>query len=122
MILSDETKHFIHLVDCNYNFRIPNKNIYIPNIQEIITFNQLILNINPNCIYYLHILIPPQECKIHKVNFTYNKTEVENLSSNNVFVYFLSQDETLDPYREQCRHWSWSDVFNNIDKINNSAF
>lgn len=123
IILNNETKHFIHLVDCNYNFRTPDKDIHIPSIDDILTFNKLIHNINPNCIYYLHILIPPQNCKNYKKNFNYVKTDVEKLSGNNVFVYFLSQDETLDPGRDQqCRHWSWSDVFNNIDKNNNSMF
>jgi len=122
IILNNEKKHFIHLVDCNYNFRTPDKNIHIPSIDDILTFNKLIHDINPNCIYYLHILIPPQNCKIYKTNFSYEKTDVEKLSSNNVFVYFLTQCETVEPYKEQCRHWSWFDVFNNIDIINNSAF
>ena len=121
IILNSEKKHFIHLVDSIFNFRTPNKLIHIPSIDDILTFNQLILKINPNCVYYLHILIPPQNCKYYKTNYDYEKTEVEKLSSKNVFVYFLNEDITIDPVKDQCKHWSWHDVFENIDKINNSS-
>jgi hypothetical protein len=123
IILNNEKKHFIHLVDSNYNFRTPDKAIHIPCIEDILTFNKLIHNINPNCVYYLHILIPPQNCRVYNINFNYVKADVEKISSNNCILYFLSQSETSEtPDTGECRHWSWSDVFNNIDKINNSAF
>ena len=118
IILSNNKLHFIHLVDFIFNPKLPNKNIYIPSLEELTTFDKLIKNINPNCNYYLHILIPPHHCKIYQTNnLSYDKNEVEKLSSNNVFIYFLTQDETIEPYLWQCRHWSWSDVFENINKL-----
>jgi len=112
LILSDKKIHFIHLVNFN------GQNIDIPSVQNISIFNQLILQINPNCDYNLHILFPPQNCKLYKTIFEYNKTEIEKLSNKQVFIYFLSQNETDQPLTHQCLHWCWSIVFENIDKIN----
>ena len=116
-ILSNEKIHFIHLVDCNYNFRLPDTKIYIPNLDEINLFDKFIKNINHQCIYYLHILIPPFECKIYNFSFTIDKEEINKLSINNVFVHYLTIDENVETSNEQCRHWSWSNVFDIIDNI-----
>jgi hypothetical protein len=113
-ILNNKTIHFIHLADCIYNHRIPSKNIYVPTIKEVLNFNKLINQINPNCDYYLHILIPPNNCIIYNTEYNYNKLEVDKLRCNNVFVYYLTQDITKEPYKDQCCHWSWYDVFDNI--------
>ena len=114
IILSNKKIHFIHVVDVDYNYNLSNY-IDIPSLEEISTFNKIIKNINTNCIYYLHILIPPQDCKYYKKKFNYDKTEVEKLAGNNIFVYFLTQIETLENYTDFCSHWSWYDVFKNIE-------
>jgi len=116
-IIHEKILHFIHLVDFIPNPTLPNKPLYIPTIYELKLFDKYIKNINPTCNYYLHILIPPQNCKYYKYNFEYDKNEIQQLSSKNVFVYFLSQHESIDPYKDQCHHWSWADVFENIKKL-----
>ena len=74
----------------------------------------MIKAINPNCLYNLHILIPPHECKIYNTIWDYDKTQIDRLSSNNVFVYFLTHHDDIEPANVNCLHWSWSDVFKNI--------
>jgi len=113
-ILSAKTIDFIHLVDCEYNYRLPNKNIYIPTLEEVSKFHELIKAINPNCVYNLHILIPPHGCKIYNTIWDYDKTQIDRLASNNVFIYFLTQRDDIEPAGANCLHWSWSDVFKNI--------
>jgi hypothetical protein len=116
-IIDEKIIHFIHLVDFIPNPILSNKPIYIPTIEEIKLFDKYIKNINPTCNYYLHILIPPQNCKYYKYNFEYDKNEILQLSSKNIFIYFLSQDHSIDSCNEQCHHWSWSDVFENIKNV-----
>jgi len=113
-ISSNETIHFIHLADCEKNDRMPDKNIYVPTLEDIALFDTSIKKINPSCSYYLHIVLPPDNCIFYKKVFDYDKKECDKLISKNVFVHYLTQDVTKEPCREQCRHWSWNDVFDTI--------
>ncbi len=115
-ILGNETIYFIHLVDCNYNFRLPNKPLYIPSYEEVQSFHKALYKINPHCQYQLHILIPPPYCKVYKKDFHFDKNEVNLLQNENTFIHYLEQDELKETFNEQCRHWSWDTVFQNIIK------
>ena len=113
LIMSNEKLDFIHLLDLNYNDRIPNQDMYVPSIEQVYFFFENVKKINPNCNFNLHILIPPSYCKQYKRAFSINSDEINKLIINyNIFIHYLSQDENIDSVDEQCQHWSWFDVYN----------
>ena len=117
-IMNNTTIDFIHLVDVNYNHRTPDEQLYIPNVEQIHKFFELIQKINNNCDFNLHILLPPEYCKFYNCNFIIHEDYIHNLKINdNVYIHFMYQDEEVDPVEHQCRHWSWMDVYHFINHI-----
>jgi len=110
-ILSNQILDFIHLVDCNYNFRLPRTQLYIPTITQMKQFHSAIQKINPNCNYRLHILIPPEYCKQFNCRFVFDKNQINQLTSHNTFIHYMEQDINKESCKEQCHHWSWEKVF-----------
>jgi hypothetical protein len=114
-IVNNRKIDFIHLVDISMNDTHTNLELYIPSVTEISEFFKCVKKINPLLKFKLHILIPPQNCRVYNTFFNYDIKQLELLKINrNVFIHFLSQDENIEPHREQCQHWSWYEIFEKI--------
>jgi len=113
--INNEKINFIHLVDIIPNSKYPNKQLYIPNASQIEEFHNCIKKINPNCFCYLHILIPPVYCKYYNTSYIFNKNEVNALWNEKTYLHYLEQDESKEPWCDQCQHWSWENVFHFIE-------
>jgi len=104
---------FIHSLKVYYTNDSPQ--LYIPSVTQIQEFTETILQINPNCGFNLHILIPPPYCKKYKWNISIDETQINQLKINdNVHIYYLQQDENKPTFEDQCQHWSWEYVFQNL--------
>jgi hypothetical protein len=91
--------HFIHCMS-KYSIITPEK---------IELFKQYLYDICPSNTYYLHIAIPP-EC---------NFIDKDSLSNESVFIYEL-YEVTPNNNTWQCEGYNWSDIFDNIKRIDSS--
>lgn len=104
ILTTTENIHFIHGID--YQFL----DGYLPTIDDINKFFNLINSINPNNKVYLHIVLPPK----------YENINLNNLISNNkIFIYNLKIIERKKKVTIDWRNfdYNWEIVFNNIKKI-----
>jgi hypothetical protein len=102
IIMSNVKIEFIHLFDINFNFRIPNEDIYIPTIEQVNRFIMAIKNINENCQFNIHFLIPPNNCVFYNKNYNIDTNKLNELKiSNNVFIHQLEEDINVDPNEHQ---------------------
>ena len=94
--ICEENIHFIYGIDHQF------LEGYIPTIEDIKTFFEIINIINPSNKIFLHIVLPPKH---------YNEN-IDNLKINNkVFIYKLeSIHKNFD--------FNWEIVFDNINNIN----
>ena len=100
IINNTETIHFIHM--------IPFTSI-IPSIENIYFFIIYIQNINPNCKFYLHLLIPPE---LHSYSETIDKLTI----CHNVKIHYMvctnpNGELTMDGSRIDL---NWNDIYNRI--------
>jgi hypothetical protein len=118
-IMSNKIINFVHLFDIYPNFKIPNQDIYVPNIDQVYRFIMAIKKINENCKFNLHFLVPPIDCifytKKYNSNFYVDVSKLNELRiTDNIFIHQLFQNENIDPQEHACLHWTWDSVYNNI--------
>ena len=115
-IMSTDKIDFVHLFSlCQLDPKLGSSKINIPTKDQINSFFKLIYNINPLCKLNLHLLVPPKDCNYTNERFTIDCNLDELIINDNVFIHYLSQDDTMEN-KNSCNHWSWYQVY---DKINN---
>ena len=99
IILNDnETNHFLHMIHFKHT---------IPTIENIYYFVVGIQNINPQCKFYLHLLIPPE---LHMHDELINKLQI----CNNVKIHYMLSIDYSQPINEQRLDLNWSHTYNFI--------
>lgn len=101
-IMSNETIHFIHMIDHTLTEE------YIPTEIDITIFCEYIYKINRNCRFYLHIAMSPSSNNFNQL-----------LSQNNdinIFKYRLEKTHDMEVNWEN-NDYNWEIIFNKIKKL-----
>lgn len=93
-----EKLHFIHMIIFES---------MIPSIEEIYKFIMKIKEINPNCNFCLHLLIPPE---LH-----YNSIKINSLViCSNVKAHYMLETLQNQPKNEQRLELNWTEIYTGI--------
>ena len=99
IILNNNEKiHFIHMIPFE---------TMIPTIEEIYNFIMKIKEINPNCDFCLHLLVPPElHCNASNVNLL--------VICSNVKAHYMLETSPNQPKNEQRLELNWTDIYKSI--------